>query len=60
MSLQAKLLAAATAAAQEATLNERGRCLWCADQIAVNTAFTWDCLQALQAFLQDLNKRGKR
>lgn len=26
---------------------------------AVNTAFTWDCLQAMSAFLQDLNKRGK-
>lgn len=33
MSLEKKLLAAATAAAQEATLNERARCLWCLDQI---------------------------
>lgn len=33
MSLQAKLRAAATAAALEATTNERARCLWCIDQV---------------------------
>lgn len=33
MSMEAKLRAAATAAAQEAALNERARCLWCLDEI---------------------------
>lgn len=33
MSMEAKLRAAATAAAQEATINERGRVLWCIDSV---------------------------
>lgn len=33
MSMRAKLLAAAQAAATEATTNERARCLWCADEV---------------------------
>lgn len=33
MSMQQKLRAAATAAALEATANERARCLWCAEQV---------------------------
>ena len=37
MSMEKKLLAAATAAAQEATLNERARCLWILDQIVEET-----------------------
>lgn len=31
--MEAKLRAAATAAAQEATVNERARCLWCIDSV---------------------------
>jgi len=37
MSMEKKLVAAATAAAQEATLNERARCLWILDQIVEET-----------------------
>lgn len=33
MSMRAKLLAAAQAAATEATTNERARCLWCAAEV---------------------------
>lgn len=33
MSLENKLRAAATIAAREAMLNERGRCLWCIDEV---------------------------
>lgn len=33
MSMRAKLLAAAQAAATEATTNERARCLWCTEQV---------------------------
>jgi acyl-CoA reductase-like NAD-dependent aldehyde dehydrogenase len=35
--MEKKLVAAATAAAQEATLNERARCLWVLDQIVEET-----------------------
>jgi hypothetical protein len=35
--MEKKLVAAATAAAQEATLNERARCLWILDQIVEET-----------------------
>lgn len=33
MGMREKLLAAAQAAATEATTNERARCLWCADEV---------------------------
>jgi hypothetical protein len=38
MSLQAKLRAAASAAALEAMQNERARCLWAADQVVIELA----------------------